>query len=285
MTTQVSSPKFLVRVAIAFAMVGAISANLEAQENLAGVKCLVSHKKSASLDHSVEYKGGKVFFCCEHCVEAFNKDVKLKERAKFATKANHQLVLTGQFVQKGCPMSGGAVDPNLMASVGTIKVGFCCEGCRQKVNEAEGVEAKAKLVFAESAFKKAFEKKPIAVKLDGVKCMMMPSKDVVAKQAIDYKGGQVYFCCARCAKKFADAPDEFATQANQQLVATGQFVQIGCPISGGDTDDDQSSVVGGVAVKFCCDKCKGKVDRASTDAAKSELVFSEKRFDKAFEQK
>ncbi len=266
--------------AVAFSF--SISGEATAQEDLTGIKCVMNADKAATLDAFVEYKEGKVYFCCDHCADAFREDIKLKDKSKFATKANHQLVLTGQFVQKGCPMSGGAVDENLIATVGTIKVGFCCEGCANKVNDTEGLAEKANLVFSESAFKKAFHKLPAEIKLTDIKCMMMPKKDVVEKQAVEYNEGKVYFCCGGCAKKFAANPDEFATAANHQLVSTGQFVQTGCPISGGDIDEDVSSVVGGVTVKFCCDKCKAKVDSAATEDAKAELVFGKKRFAKSF---
>lgn len=256
-----------------------------AQEDLTGIKCVMNGAKAASPDASVDYKDGKVYFCCDHCADEFRKDVKLGDQAQFTIKANHQLVLTGQYVQKGCPMSGGAIDENLIAEVGGTKVGFCCEGCCNKVKNAADLEAKAKLVFAKSAFKKAFEKKQPEVNLADIKCMMMPKNNVVADQAVDYLDGKVYFCCQKCAQKFSDDPEKYATQANQQLVTTGQFLQTGCPISGGDVDDDQASEISGVTIKFCCDKCKAKVDGATTDEAKAELVFGKKRFDKAFSKK
>jgi len=255
-----------------------------AQDDLSGVKCVMNAEKSATLESFVEYKKGKVYFCCDHCADAFREDIKLEEKSKFATKANHQLVLTGQFEQKGCPMSGSETDEAHTATVGTIKVKFCCEGCAKKVNETEELADKANLVFSDSAFKKAFHKKPAKINLADVKCMMMPKKGVVENQSAEYLEGKVFFCCGGCVKKFAADPEKFSTAANQQLVATGQFVQTGCPISGGDVDDEQSSVVGGVAVKFCCDKCKAKVDGASSEEAKAELVFGKKRFAKAFEK-
>ena len=262
-----------------------ISTLANAQEDLTGIKCVVRGAKSATVDASVEYKEGKVYFCCEHCADEFREDVKLKDNAKHTLKANHQLVLTGQYVQKGCPVSGGAIDENLIVEVGGTKIGFCSEDCCNKVKNANDLEVKAKLVFTDSVFERAFEKKQPEINLTDVKCMMLPNKNVVAGQSVDYKEGKIYFCCKHCAKKFADAPENFTTQANQQLVVTGQYVQTGCPISGGDVDDDESSEVGGVTVKFCCDKCKGKIDGAASDEAKAELVFSKKRFDKAFSKK
>ncbi len=253
----------------------------QAQE-LTGVKCVVNGKKSATAGAKAEYKGGSVYFCCDHCAAEFLEDQKLKEKAVHTIKANHQLVLTRQFVQKGCPMSGSPVEENLVAEVGGTKVGFCCEGCMNKVKNAGNLEARAKLVFAESAFQKAFQKKQAEVNLGQVKCVVMPNSNAVLDKSVDYRQGKVYFCCGECAGKFAAAPATYSALANQQLVVTGQYVQTGCPISGGDVDDEQSSVVGGVAVKFCCEKCKAKVDGAATEQGKIELVFGDRRFEKAF---
>jgi len=101
----------------------------------------------------VAYGGGKVYFRCGGCKAAFEK-----EPEKFATKANLQLVLTGQFVQKGCPMSGGKVNPETKMTLCGAKVGFCCKGCQGKVAKAEG-DAKLDLIFGAKAFKKGFEVK------------------------------------------------------------------------------------------------------------------------------
>lgn len=271
----------IIRMSFAFLLTLSLLLVAEAQD-LTGIKCVVNGKKSATVEASVDYKAGKVYFCCEHCADAFREDLKLKDTAKFTIKANHQLVLSGQFVQTGCPMSGSPFEEDFITKVGGTKVGFCNEGCMNKVKNAENLEAKSNFVFAEAAFKRAFTKKQPEIKLDEVKCILMPKKNVVADKSAEYKEGKVFFCCGGCAKKFAADTDKFATLANHQLVSTGQFVQTGCPISGGDVDDEQSSVVGGVTVKYCCGKCKAKVDGASSEEAKVELVFGRKRFDKAF---
>ena len=77
------------------------------------------------------FEGGKVCFCCEKCIKAFEAD-----SAKFAAKARQQLVVTGQFVQKGCPLSGGPVKPGTQIEVGGVPVGFCCPNCKGKVAKA-----------------------------------------------------------------------------------------------------------------------------------------------------
>jgi hypothetical protein len=259
-----------------------VASSVSNAQDLTGVKCILNGKKSAKASAFVDYQGGKVYFCCGNCVKAFKADMQLKDKAKHTAKANHQLVVTGQFTQKGCPISGGAVNASKVAEIGGAKVAFCCGNCLGKVNSAQGLEAKADLVFSKAAFAKGFEKKKAEVNLASINCMLMKKRKVVETKSVDYKDGKVYFCCGRCVKKYSGSPAKFETLANHQLVASGQYHQIGCPISGGDVDDDQTVVVGGVTVKLCCEKCKAKVEGAASEEAKIELVFGKKRFDKAF---
>jgi len=124
----------------------------EKKDPLEGIKCPVSDK-SVKADATVDYKGGKAFFCCANCVKAFKKDT-----AKFATKANHQLVATGQVKQVKCPLSGTPCKPAHKETVQGVDVYFCCGRCQGKVAKAEG-DAQAELVFSDKAFKKGFELK------------------------------------------------------------------------------------------------------------------------------
>ena len=64
---------------------------------LDGVTCPVSGQP-VDAAATEKYLGKDVYFCCENCPKAFKKDTK-----KFANKANHQLVLTGQAIQVACP--------------------------------------------------------------------------------------------------------------------------------------------------------------------------------------
>jgi len=96
------------------------------------------------------YGGGKVYLRCNGCKAKFEKNAK-----KFATKANLQLVSTGQFVQKGCPCSGHKLNKETQVSLGDVKVAFCGKGCQKKVAKAEP-EKQLELIFSSKAFKKAF---------------------------------------------------------------------------------------------------------------------------------
>ena len=92
------------------------------------------------------------------------------------------------------------------------------------------------------------------------------------EKSSDFAGGKVYFCCGNCADAFGKDSAKFAAKAHQQLVSTGQLVQKGCPFSGGAVKPGTQVDVGGVEVGFCCNNCKGKVEKASGDEQVN-LVF------------
>ena len=123
-----------------------------ADVKLEGIKCPVSGK-AAKAASSVDYKGGKVYFCCDQCPDAFKN-----ETTKFAAKANMQLVATGQANEVKCPITGNDLNPATAIDVSGVKVAFCCNNCKVKVSKAEGDE-QVNLVFGEEAFKKGFEVK------------------------------------------------------------------------------------------------------------------------------
>ncbi len=121
------------------------------------------------------------------------------------------------------------------------------------------------------------------VELEGVKCVVA-DKAANPEKSAEYKDGKVYFCCGGCAGKFAKTPKKFALKANHQLVATKQYEQKACPLSGGKLNPETAIEIGGTKVCFCCNKCKGKVEGADSDEAKLKLVFSDKAFAKAFKK-
>jgi YHS domain-containing protein len=139
----------------AFALVASVNRAEEEKKEEFKATCPVSGK-AAIEDSSVEYKGGKVYFCCEGCPDAFKGDT-----AKFAAKANMQLVQTKQFVQEKCPLTGGKLNAEKTVDVGGAKVTFCCENCQGAVAKLKGDEQINK-VFSDAAFKKAGFKKAAA---------------------------------------------------------------------------------------------------------------------------
>lgn len=98
-----------------------------------------------------EYRGGKIFFCCPDCVDEFKK-----HQDKYAAKANQQLVLTKQYVQKACPLTGRPVSTEQKEEIGGVVVHFCCKGCAGKIGKMADAE-RFNAVFGNAGFEKGFE--------------------------------------------------------------------------------------------------------------------------------
>ena len=131
----------LLLAAVAVVSLRAADADKDA---LKDVKCPVS-AKAINKDATVEFNGGKVYFCCENCPKAFKAD-----NAKFAAKANHQLVQTGQLVQIACPITGKDVNKDAYSEIEGVKVSYCCNNCKGKVEKADKDE-KLKLAFGDTS--------------------------------------------------------------------------------------------------------------------------------------
>jgi len=126
----------------------------EKEEAKFTAKCPVSGA-DAKKEQSAKYKDKDVYFCCEKCKAAFEAD-----SAKYATKANHQLVQTKQFKQTVCPLSGGKLNKEESVKVDGVKVTFCCDKCKGAIEAATKEEQLTK-IFAEEVFAKSFAvKKP-----------------------------------------------------------------------------------------------------------------------------
>ncbi len=246
--------------------------------NLDGIKCCAAGDNNASADHAAAYRDGTVYFCCADCLAAFEKD-----STAYATMANHQLVLTGQYEQKACPISGGELSDDSKTTVAGVEVGFCCDDCKQKVEAQTDATEQAKLVFGDEGFEKGFAKKA-TVDVTTIKCFFMKKKDLIAEKFVEFNDGKVYFCCDGCVKRFNKDPAKYAAMANHQMVQTGQYVQTGCPISGGKIDDTKTVEVNGVKVGFCCGNCQAKAEAASEED-RAELLSGAEAFAKGFTKK
>ncbi len=103
------------------------------------LKCPVSGKP-ATKDHAVSYDGGKVYFCCDNCPKAFEKDP-----SKFAAKAHHQMAETGQLVEAKCPLTGNPLNAEKTIDCDGVKVAFCCGNCLKKAQAMSADELLAKI--------------------------------------------------------------------------------------------------------------------------------------------
>ena len=140
----------------------------------------------------------------------------------------------------------------------------------------------AALAFVVSAGNAEDDKPKKKKEVTSVKCPVAGKEIKIADaKVVDYRKAKVYVCCDGCKGKMDKDASPFAVKANQQLVKTKQYRQAKCPLSGGKLNKEQKSKVAGTMVRFCCEKCKGKVDDAKGDEQLA-LVFSDKAFETAY---
>ena len=78
----------------------------------------------------------------------------------------------------------------------------------------------------------------------------------------DFQGGKVQFCCDNCPNAFKADTKKYAAKAALQMLGTGQLKQVACPLSGKACNPEATVALDGVTVGFCCNNCKGKVEKA-----------------------
>lgn len=122
---------------------------------LDGVKCLINGDDDVDPKISLNFNGGKIYFCCEECQKSFKDEKDKVKKEKYAAKANQQLLTSGQAKQVKCPLEGKAHKDTITAEVAGSKVAFCCEMCRDKVAKAKDAE-QVELVFGTKPFAKGF---------------------------------------------------------------------------------------------------------------------------------
>ncbi len=135
---------------------------------LAGIKCIINGENNASEKWTASHLDGEVFFSNYGGIATFNAAPDV-----YAMKANHQLVLTGQYSQTACPCCGtaisqcdsgeneGSIDkvaaPEL--TVAGVSIVFCSDECLESVERESEITAKAEIVFSDEPFQKAFSKR------------------------------------------------------------------------------------------------------------------------------
>lgn len=129
---------------VALAVVALVAASTLRAADAPALKCPVSGK-AVDATKTVDFNGGKVAFCCGNCPKAFDAD-----KAKFAAKANLQLVQSKQLTQVKCPLTGKDCAPDKSVEVDGVKVGLCCAGCLGKAKKASGDEL-ITLIFGDTS--------------------------------------------------------------------------------------------------------------------------------------
>ncbi len=139
---------------VGIASVAVLAVTLYAAEEikLDGIKCVMNPAAPAKAEKSVDYKGGKAFFCCDNCPKGFAKKLEAGDKV-VAAKGNAQLVATGQAKQSKCVFSGGPTKDGTEVKVAGVDIKFCCENCQGKAAKMSGDEQLVALI-GDAAFEK-----------------------------------------------------------------------------------------------------------------------------------
>lgn len=125
-----------------------------------------------------------------------------------------------------------------------------------------------------------FAADPAKDPVEGLKCFIMPKKDVKGKKIIDWKGGKLYLCCSSCVRRMERTPEKYSAKANHQLVQTGQFANSACPMSGDAVSKDSPSLkIEGAMVMFSSQQHLDAVKKMEAEK-QIEAVFNDKAFKK-----
>jgi YHS domain-containing protein len=154
--------------------------------------------KPAKVEHVVEHRGKKVYFCCPNCPAAFAKNPE-----KFADKVHFLWLQTGQMLQFACPFTGRATSSSATVELGGTKFAFCCANCLKKYNDTPDAE-KIPLVFGK--IDKGFTPQ--------LSCPVT-AQDIKLDINVDYKGKKVFFCCESCPATFEGNPEAFVKRLPQ----------------------------------------------------------------------
>jgi YHS domain-containing protein len=141
-------------------------------------------------------------------------------------------------------MSGEDADPAITSTY-TRVVGFCCEKCKAKFDEAPLANVAKAGIEATAVVNKTCPHSGRPVKADMTAVI---------------NGATVAFCCEKCVAKAEKDPAGTA-----KLLEADKPGNAKCPASGKDVDTSVTSTVT-ATVAFCCDKCKAKFDK-DPDAA------------------
>lgn len=142
--------------ALASVAVLAVAVYAAEEIKLDGIKCVMNPKAAAKAAKSADYKGGKVFFCCDNCPKGFAKKIEAGDKL-VAAKGNAQLVATKQVKQTKCPFSGGPCKGGTDVTVAGAKVYFCCNNCQKKADGLTGDDQLLQVLGDEAYAKAAFK--------------------------------------------------------------------------------------------------------------------------------
>lgn len=136
---------------------GLLITTLQAQD-LTGVKCIVDGTRSCQTAWSQKYLQGDLYFSSGDALVSFRQRIEEDpaDHLSLRIRAHHQLLLTGQYVQRYCPITLRTPSPQFTARVGGLQIAFADAQARDQVLSEPRLVDKARRVFHPEVFATAF---------------------------------------------------------------------------------------------------------------------------------
>lgn len=95
---------------------------------------------------------------------------------------------------------------------------------------------------------------PPKIPLDTARCPVTSGK-VSEKFQTEYKGAKLFFADADSLAEFQAGKTKYINKANLQLVATKQYRQTACPLTGRPFNKNFGITIEGTPIYLCCKNC------------------------------
>lgn len=145
---------------------------------------------------STKFEGKPVYFCCEKCKPAFEKDPTKYEAAVKAQWA----AMAPLAIQVKCPGTDKKINAKISVEGDHGPVYFCCPSCKAAW-EKDSSKMKAKLADCYTY---------------QTMCPVM-GEEIDPSASIERGGKTIYLCCNDCVKEFDKDPAKFTANVDQQI--------------------------------------------------------------------
>ncbi|MEM8667963.1 MAG: hypothetical protein AAGG48_10630 [Planctomycetota bacterium] len=114
--------------------------------------------------------------------------------------------------------------------------------------------------------------------LRGIRCVVETDQPIDPEIVIAYKNARLYFSSKSAVEAYLKTPATYEAYANHQVIATKQYEQLACPLSGEEPDEDSVTVkIAGVDVQLLCEECAKELAK-DTRKEQIEMLFDEEGF-------
>lgn len=185
------------------------------------MNCPVSGAELGSMGEPVSrvYDEREVRFCCEACVDSFEKDLSssIEELDRLVIRDQKRYYPLETCVVTGEPLAEDGEDNAIEVVSNNRLVRLCCEGCERPFQSEPGVFLKKVDQAAADAQRADYPLEVCVVSGGKLGSMGEPTEMIVG-------GRLLRFCCASCESKVLDDPSPYLRKIDSQWQLHDRFI-------------------------------------------------------------